>query len=92
MNIKDVFLSMGNFMLQDGKHIRVWEDKLLGTRDFKDEYPNLYNIVRKKCATVASIFSSRPLNVSFRRNMVAENLQSWHSLVLRSKHTFKQAT
>jgi hypothetical protein len=31
----------------------------------------------------AEIFSSRPLNVSFRRNLVAENLQSWHDLVIR---------
>jgi hypothetical protein len=31
----------------------------------------------------AEIFSSRPLNVSFRRNLVAENLKSWHDLVIR---------
>jgi hypothetical protein len=47
------------------------------------QYPNLYNIVRRKDATIAEIFSSRLLNVSFRRNLVAENLQSWHALVLR---------
>jgi hypothetical protein len=39
--------------------------------------------VRRKNATVAEIFSSRPLNVSFRRNLVAENLQSWQNLVMR---------
>jgi hypothetical protein len=30
MNIKDQFLSMGNFKLQDGNQIRFWEDKWLG--------------------------------------------------------------
>jgi hypothetical protein len=27
MNIKDRFLSMGSFTLQDGNQIRFWEDK-----------------------------------------------------------------
>jgi hypothetical protein len=48
MNIKDQFLSMGNFKLQDGKQIRFWEDKWLGDNTLKEQYPNLYNIVRKK--------------------------------------------
>jgi hypothetical protein len=47
------------------------------------QYLNLYNIVRRKDATVANIFSLRPLNISFRRNLVAENLLSWHDLVTR---------
>jgi hypothetical protein len=29
MNIKDQFLSMGSFTLQDGKQIRFWKDKWL---------------------------------------------------------------
>jgi hypothetical protein len=76
MNVRDKFFSMGNFILQDGKQIRFWEDRWLGASTLKDQYPNLYNIVRKKSATVANIFSSRPLNVSFRRSLVAENQQS----------------
>jgi hypothetical protein len=39
--------------------------------------------VRRRNATVAKIFSSRPLNVFFRRNLVAENSQSWHDLVVK---------
>jgi hypothetical protein len=76
MNIKDKFLSMGNFKLQDGKQIRFWEDKWLGDNTLKEQYPNLYNIVPKKSARVAKIFSTRPLNVSFTRCLVATNLQS----------------
>jgi hypothetical protein len=75
MNVKDDFLSTGRFNLQDGKVIRFWEDIWLCTTALKVQYPNLYNIVRRKSAMVAEIFSSRPLNVSFRRNLVAENLQ-----------------
>jgi hypothetical protein len=83
MNIKEDFFSMGNFILHDGRQIRFWEDSWLGTTPLKLQYPNLYNIVRRKDATVAKIFSSRPLNVSFRRNLVAKNLLSWHDLVMR---------
>jgi hypothetical protein len=76
MNIKDQLLGMGNFKLQDGKQIRFWEDRWLGANTLKEQYPNLYNIVHKKSATVAKIFSTRPLNVSFRRSLVVANLQS----------------
>jgi hypothetical protein len=52
----------------------------------KNEYPNLYNIVRRKNATVTDIFRTHPLNISFRRSLVAENLNSWNHLVLRLAH------
>ena len=48
-----------------------------------NQYPALYNIVRKKSALVSSVLSSIPLNVSFRRSLVANNLLSWHQLVAR---------
>jgi hypothetical protein len=65
---------MGSFHLQDGKEIRFREDIWLGNTSLKEQYPNLFNIVRRKNATVVEIFSSRPLNVSYQRNLVAENL------------------
>jgi hypothetical protein len=68
--------SMWNFNIQDDKQIIFWEETWLGTTTLKEQYLNLYNIVQKKSATVAEIFCSRPLNVSFRRNLVAESLQS----------------
>jgi hypothetical protein len=73
MNIKDQFLSMGNFKLQDGRQIRFWEDIWLGGTTLKDQYPNLYNIIQKKSATVIKTFRTRPLNISF-RSLVAANL------------------
>jgi hypothetical protein len=86
MNIKDQFLSLGSFKLQDERQIRFWEDKWLGAHALRDEYSNLYNIKRRRNAIVANIFRSRPLNISFRRSLVAENLHSWNQLVLRLTH------
>jgi hypothetical protein len=83
MNVKEDFLRMCNFNLHDGRQIRFREDSWLGTTLLKLQYLNLYNIVRRQNATVADIFSLRPLNVSFCRNLVAENLLSWHDLVMR---------
>jgi hypothetical protein len=65
MSVKDDFLNMGRFYLQDGKKIRFWEDLWMGDTALKVQYPNLFNIVRRKSATVAEVFSLRPLNVSF---------------------------
>jgi hypothetical protein len=78
MNVMEEFLSMGNFILHDGRQIRFWEGRWLSVNTLKDQYP-LYTILLEKSATVPDIFISRPLNVSFRRSLVAENLQSWHN-------------
>jgi hypothetical protein len=74
---------MGNFILHDDRQIRFWEDSWLGITPLKIQYLNLYNIVRKKGVTVAKIFSLRPLNISFHKNLVAKNLLFWHALVIR---------
>jgi hypothetical protein len=86
MNVKDQYLSMDSFKLQDRKQNRFWEDKWLGANTLKEEYPNMYNIARRKSAMVAHIFHTCPLNISFRRSLVAENLYSWNHLVLRLAH------
>jgi hypothetical protein len=48
MNVKDDFLSMGSFTLQNGEGIRFWEDVWLGGIALKVKYPNIYNIVRRR--------------------------------------------
>jgi hypothetical protein len=45
MNFKDQFLSFWNFRLQSDNQIRLREDIWLGATTFKEQYPNLYNIV-----------------------------------------------
>jgi hypothetical protein len=76
MNAKDQFLTFRNFRLQSGNQIRFWEDKWIGASTLREQYPNLYNLVWKISATVQSIFSTIPLNISFRRSLVGANLQA----------------
>ena len=81
MKVKDTFLGLGSFILKEGKQIRFWEDVWIGNQPFKVQYPSLYNLVCKKSDTVANVFETIPLNISFRRALVGHNLVSWHSLV-----------
>ena len=83
MRVKPEFLRWGKFKLGNGSLIRFWEDTWLGNEPLKNQYPALYNIVRKKSDLVSSVLSSIPLNISFRRSLVANNLLSWHQLVAR---------
>jgi hypothetical protein len=46
----------------------------------------LYNIVRKKSASVPTILSMIPLNVEFRNSLMGSNLQAWHNVVLMVAH------
>jgi hypothetical protein len=48
---------------------------------FREIYPNLYRIVRRKDDTVANVLGIVPLNVSFRRGLVNENQNTWFGLV-----------
>jgi len=50
---------------------------------FEYQYPSLYNIVRRKQATVATVLESTPLNVYFRRALVGDKLLEWNNLVSR---------
>jgi len=86
MKVKDFFLTFGSFQLNDGNQIRFWEDKWIGSHTLRQQYPSLFNIVRKKHATVASVFDRVPLNVSFRRTLTGHNLYLWHDLVARISH------
>jgi hypothetical protein len=71
-----------NFRLQSGNQIRFWEDIWLGLNTLREQYPNLYYIIRMKDDTIAKVLSTVPLNISLRRSLEA-NLQSWYNLVMR---------
>lgn len=83
MKIKDQFLGGGGFNVQNGTQIRFWEDKWIGDKPLGIAYPALYNLVRRKDATVAQVMSSRPLNVSFRRAIQGYLLHQWLDLVVK---------
>jgi hypothetical protein len=87
MKVKEVFLNLGRFQVSNGQNVRFWEDKWLGNYSLKEVYRTLFAITRKKHISVASVFSTVPLNISFRRSLVGNNLIQWHNLVARVAHT-----
>jgi hypothetical protein len=48
-------LRLGHLKHGNETQIRLWEDKWLGNLSFQEQYPNLYNIMRKKKATIDSL-------------------------------------
>jgi hypothetical protein len=81
MKVKSDFLRLGKFKIGDGSQVRFWEDAWLGNIAFKNLFPTLYDIVRKKSATIVKVFSSNLLNVSFRRHLFGHNLIARHTIV-----------
>jgi hypothetical protein len=86
LKVKDDFLNLGHFHLNNRCNIRFWEDKWMGNYFLKELYPTLFAITRKKYILVASVFSTFPLNISFGRGLVGNNLTLWHNLVGRVTH------
>jgi hypothetical protein len=84
IKVNDTFLNLGSFILKNGTLIRFWEDRWLGNQSFMLQYSSLYNIVRNKSATVASVFGRVLLNVSFLRSLVGDNLLLGQSLVTQN--------
>jgi len=82
MEPKDHLLPRGKFKVKNGEQIRFWEDWWLGTEPLMNQFPTLYNIARKKNQTVASVVSSNPLNISFRRALVGGKLRMWLEVVV----------
>jgi hypothetical protein len=76
MKVKDEFLSMDSLDLGDGSQVHFWEDSWITPHPLKTIFSTLYNIVRKKSASVISVLSTRPLNVAFRRSLMGVNLQA----------------
>jgi len=81
MNVKDSFMNFGSFKVKDGSQTRFWMDTWLENQPLKDSFPSLFNIVRRKQDSVATVIASVPLNISFRRNLVGTNLRDWHRIV-----------
>jgi hypothetical protein len=86
MHIKDEVLSLGSFDIKDGANVRFWDDTWIRDKPLKIQYPNLYNIVRETHATISKIMATSPLNISFRRALVDNNLRDWLGLVARISH------
>jgi hypothetical protein len=74
IKVNESFLDLGRFQLGNGQNISFWEDRWLGNSTLKELYPSLFAITSKKHISVASIFNTVPLNISFRRGLVGNNL------------------
>src|SRR5207237_3731232 len=83
MATKKHFFRYGSFNIKDGSEIRFWEDKWLGNTTLREQYLALYNIVRHKSDTIATVMESAPPNVTFRRNLVGPWLAAWNALLGR---------
>ena len=82
MEVKDHFFPRGKFVVNNGRQIRFWEDLWVGGVPLMNQFPELYRIARKKHQTVASVLSSYPLNISFRRALVGGKARRWYDLVV----------
>ncbi|WVZ67811.1 LOW QUALITY PROTEIN: hypothetical protein U9M48_016841 [Paspalum notatum var. saurae] len=78
MKVKPIFLDGESI---NESQVRFWEDNWLKNIPLSEQYPVLYNIVHRKHDTVATVMSTSPLNISFRRALVGNKLQAWHDLV-----------
>ena len=58
MKVKDEFIDRGSFHIGNGEKTHFWEDTWLGDKPLDSQYPSLYNIVRGKEVTVASVLST----------------------------------
>ena len=83
MKMKQEFLEFGTFIVKDGSQVRFWEDRWLGNITLQEQYPQLYNIVRKKHDTVADVLSIQIPNISWRRDLIGNKLISWNNLLSR---------
>lgn len=86
MKVKDTYLNLGSFILKVEKwdSYQILGGPLVTEPIFYVQYPSMYNILRNKSATVASIFGRVPLNVSFLRSLVGDNLLLGQSLVTQN--------
>jgi hypothetical protein len=83
MKVKGNFFSRGKFQIGSGEGVRFLEDKWLGDQTLASQYPQLYNFVNRKHDTVAKVMSSTPLNIGFRRRLIADNWDQWVHLCQR---------
>ena len=83
MATKTQFFRFGAFNINNGSQIRFWEYQWLGNTTLREQYPSLYNIVRHKSDTLATILQSSPPNMTFRRTLEGPRLALWNALLGR---------
>jgi hypothetical protein len=87
MKVNDTFISKWTFEVHDGSQVCFWEDDWLGLGALKLCFSYLYNLARRKNTIVAYVFSTAPLNISFRRGLAQQLRVQWFHLVSLVSHT-----
>ena len=83
MKAKSEFLRFGTFVIKNGSQVRFWEDIWLGNTPLRQQYPQLYNIARRKHDTVGQVLSAPTPNLSWRRDLIGNKLAMWNDLAAR---------
>ena len=81
MKVKRDLLRFGTFIIKDGSQVRFWEKIWLDNRSLRDQYPQLYNIVRRKQDMVAEVLRTQIPNLSWCRDLIGNKLVMWNNLV-----------
>jgi hypothetical protein len=83
MKVKQDFLRFGTFTIRNCSQVRFWEDIWLSTSTLRDQYHCVFHIARHKHVSVADVFSTSPLNLSWRRDLICHKLVAWNDLITR---------
>ena len=78
MKVNREFLKFGTFHISQ---VRFWEDTWPGNRTLRNQYPQLYNIVRKKQDMLAEVHRKPIPNLSWHRDPIGSKLVIWNNLV-----------
>ena len=74
MKVKQDFLRFGTFIIKDGSQVRFWKKIWLDNRSLRDQYPQLYNIVRRKQDMVAEVLRTQIPNLSWCRDLIGNKV------------------
>ena len=80
MKVNREFLKFGTFHISQ---VRFWEDTWPGNRTLRNQYPQLYNIVREKHDTVGEVLSTPNPNLTWRRDLIGNKLVMRNNLTSR---------
>jgi len=83
MKAKSEFLRFGTFVIKNVSQVRFWEDIWLGNTPLRQQYPQLYNIARRKHDMVGQVLLAPTPNLSWRRDLIGNKLAMWNDLAAR---------
>jgi hypothetical protein len=74
MNVRDLLLACGSFIVKDGSQARLRDNTWVHQQPLSELYSNHYQVVRHSHDTIKTIMSTTPLNISCRRALVGDKL------------------